>query len=163
MANDIDVILCDIISVCMKLDQSRVVVYSRNWKAPNDSEIYIVVSTRKGKVLSTSKRFDSVTDEEVQRSVTYDNFDIDITSRNRDALNRKEEVLDALTSSYSNEVQIRNSIKIFRLSDILDLTFIEGASGLLRFRLSGVVSNVKEKRMPQDYYNKIKQQEVVNV
>lgn len=163
MAEDVDVILCDIITEELDLDPTRVVVYAENWKAPEDEALYVVVSTRPKKPLSVTKRFDTTTNEEVKRVVTFGKFDIDITSKNREAIDRQEEILTALCSDYSLKKQYENNIKIFfQVGDILDLSFIEGASALKRFRIPVVVSNIKEKRKVIEYYNKTKIQEEVN-
>jgi hypothetical protein len=121
------------------------------------------VSTRSGKPLSNIRKFDSLTNEEVQTVTTFDFFDIDITSKDRTAIDRKEEVLMALNSSYSEDLQSLNNIKIFKLGAIQDLSFIEAASALKRFRISGIVSNIKTKRTAVNYYDKFRNtQEEIN-
>ena len=156
-----DVLLCKIITHELEIDRDRVVVYDQDYDPPKDDLLYIVVSTRKSKPLSVSNVFDYKTNEEVSTVITYDNFDIDITSKNRDAIERKEEVLMALTSFYSIEQQELNSIKIFRTGDMIDLSFIEAASALKRFRISGIISNIKEKRKAAAYFDKFRTQGVI--
>lgn len=156
MGNDSDVVLCDIITHELGIDADRVVVYSEDFDPPKDDELYIVVSTRRGKPLSIQNYFDPTTNEEVGGSVTFDNLDIDITSKNREAIDRKEEVLIALTSFYSIEQQEKNGIKIFRPAEIIDLSFIEAASAMKRFRISCIISNIKEIRKPADYFDKFR-------
>jgi hypothetical protein len=163
MQKDIDILICDIITVGLGLEPEKVVVYSENWDPPKDQGIYIVVSTRRGKPISNVRKYDSTTNEEVQTVVTYDFVDIDITSKDRTALDRKEEVLMALNSTYSDQVQNENNIKIFRLGEIMDLSFIEAASALKRFRIPCIVSNVKEKRTVINYFDKFRNtQEEIN-
>jgi hypothetical protein len=144
-----DVLLCNILTHELEIDADRVVVYDENFDPPKDDLLYIVVSTRKGKPLSVINDFDSDTNEEVSTVVSYDN---------RDAIERKEEVLMALTSMYSIEQQILNSVKIFRNGDILDLSFIETASALKRFRIPVIIANVKEKRKAAAYFDKFRTQ-----
>jgi hypothetical protein len=153
-----DVLLCNILTHELEIDADRVVVYDENFDPPKDDLLYIVVSTRKGKPLSVINDFDSDTNEEVSTVVSYDSLDIDFTSKNRDAIERKEEVLMALTSMYSIEQQILNSVKIFRNGDILDLSFIETASALKRFRIPVIIANVKEKRKAAAYFDKFRTQ-----
>jgi hypothetical protein len=151
-----DVLLCDIITHELDIDEDRVVVYDENYDPPKDDLLYIIVSTRKGKPLSVNTKFDYETNEEVSSVTCFDSYDIDITSKNRDAIERKEEVLMALTSFYSIEQQEKNGVKVFRNGDILDLSFIEAASALKRFRISGIISNSKEKRKPASYFDKFR-------
>jgi len=162
MQSDVDVMLCDIISTQMDIEPERVVVYAENYDPPKDDGLYIVVSTRRGKPISNVRRFDYENNREIQSLVTYDTFDIDITSKNRDAIDRKEEVLMALNSFYSEDKQAENSVKIFKMGEILDLSFIEAASALKRFRIPVMVSNIKTKtKVTDNYYDKYKTNEEV--
>ena len=83
------------------------------------------------------------------------------TSKNREAIERKEEVLMALTSFYSREQQELNSVKIFRTGNILDLSFIEAASAMHRFRIPVIMSNIKEKRKASPYYDKFRNEGLI--
>lgn len=163
MQKDVDILICDIITNGLDIEEDRVVVYSENWDPPKDAGIYIVVSTRRGKPISNVRKYDDDTNEEVQTVVTYDFIDIDITSKDRTALDRKEEVLMALNSTYSEQVQNENNIKIFKLGEIMDLSFIEAASALKRYRIPCIVSNIKEKRTVINYFDKFRStQEEIN-
>jgi hypothetical protein len=154
---DILGILCDIITNELGIDASRVVIYDQNWTPPSDSDLYVIVSKRQGQVLGSSNKFDSATNEEVKTVVKFDNFDIDLTSKNEDALDYVEDVIMSLKSQYSLGLQELNNIKIFRAGKILDLSFIEGASALKRSRIPVRISYVKEKRTSVDIYEHFKE------
>jgi hypothetical protein len=100
--------------------------------------------------------FDSETGEEVKTVVSYQNFDIDITSKNEDAIDKKEEVVMSIKSQFSLNLQEKYGFKIFRTGDIQDLSFIEGASALKRFRIPVRVSMIHEKRTLVDIYDKFR-------
>ena len=75
-------------------------------------------------------------------------------SQNREALERKEEVLMAINSMYSQGIQEKNSFKIFRNPSIEDLSALEGAAMLKRYELSVVVFSWYSKVKLADYYEK---------
>ncbi len=138
-----DIILCDIIATDMALDPSRVVVYNQNWKSPQDDDIYIVVSEGTSRVIGNTNRFDSDNDQEVKKISTSATYNIEITSRNTDAKYRKAEILAAIGSDYSEQKQEENEMRIFRTSQILDLSFIEGRSALHRYQIPVIINSVQ--------------------
>lgn len=160
---EVDLILCDIITNELGIDPARVVVYNQNWEPPSDSDMYVVVVTGQFTALGVVNRFDSDTDEEVKSVTGYTEIAVEITSKSREALERKEEIYMALVSGYSIRQQEDNQIKIFRSGDTLDLSFIEGASALHRFRIPVRISHVKTKRTAIEPLDKFRSPEVENV
>lgn len=160
---EVDLILCDIITQELGIDPARVVVYNQNWEPPADSGLYIIVSTGQFTTVGNTNRFDPDTNEEVKSVSGYTELAIEITSKDRSALERKEEIIMALTSTYSVRQQEDSNIKIFRSGDILDLSFIEGASALHRFRVPVRITSVKEKRTAIEPIDKFRTPEVNNV
>ena len=138
-----DIILCDIIATDMALDPSRVVVYNQNWKSPQDDDIYIVVSEGSSRIIGNTNRFDSDNNQEVKKISTSATYNIEITSRNTDAKYRKAEILAAIGSDYSEQKQEENEMRIFRTSQILDLSFIEGRSALHRYQIPVIINSVQ--------------------
>jgi len=150
-----DIILCDIISTDMEIDPTRVVVYNQNFKPPKDDDIYIVVSEGISRIIGNTNRFEPAdseaepptVDREVKSVSKATEYNIEITSKNTDAKYRKEEILMAITSDYSQQKQEENQIKVSRTSQISDLSFIEGGSSLHRYRITVIINsvNIKEK------------------
>ena len=138
-----DIILCDIIATDMSLDPSRVVVYNQNWKSPQDDDIYIVVSGGVERIIGNTNRFDSDNDKEIKCISVSTTYNIEITSRNTDAKYRKAEVLAAIGSDYSEQKQEENQIRIFRTSQINDLSFIDGRSALNRYQIPVIINSVQ--------------------
>lgn len=143
---EVDKILADIIVNELGIDPARVVVYNQKWDPPQDEDLYIVLMTGQFTVVGASNRFDPDTDEEVKSVTGYTEIAVEVTSKSREALERKEEINMALISGYSVRQQEDNNIKIFRSGDTLDLSFIEGAAALHRFRIPVRISSVKTKR-----------------
>lgn len=158
---EVDLILCDIITNELSIDADRVVVYNQNFQAPTDSAIFVIVATIRSKIVGSNNHFDDDTNEEYKEVTSFIYIDIEITSQDRSALERKEEIIMALTSQYSLDAQGANNISIWRTKEIIDLSEIDGSSALHRFRIPVVVSQLKTKRTTVDYYDKFKQPEVL--
>jgi hypothetical protein len=158
---EVDKLICNVIQQEMSLSNGRIMTKNQNWKAPSDSGLYITVGIRSPKIVASTNKFDYENDVEIKRVVTHATVDINITSKNREAVERKEEVVMALTSTYSIQQQELYQMKIFRMTDILDLSLVEASSGLNRFRISCVVSSIREKQTSIDYYDKFRRQEVI--
>jgi len=138
-----DIILCDIIATDMSLDADRVVVYNQNYKAPKDDDIYIVVSEGPSRIIGNTNRFDYASDKEIKKVSISTTYNIEITSRNTDAKYRAPEVLAAIGSTYSEQKQEENDIKISRTKQITDLSFIAGRSALHRFQIPVIINSVQ--------------------
>lgn len=157
-----DIILCDILSNDMGIDASRIVVYNQNWKPPKDEDIYIVVSEGPSRIIGNVNRFEPAdpdaepptVDREVKSVSKSTTYNIEITSKNTDAKYRKEEILMAITSDYSQQKQEENQIRISRTSQILDLSFIEGGSSLHRYQIPVIINSVVIKEREITPYDK---------
>lgn len=148
-----DIILCDIITNELSLDPTRVVVYNQNWKSPEDSEIYIVVSEGSTRIIGNTNRFDHVNDKEIKCVSISTTYNIEITSRNTDAKYRAPEVVSALGSVYCQQQQETNEIRIFRTNQITDLSFIEGRSALHRYQIPVIINSVQRYEKAITTYN----------
>lgn len=149
-----DKIICNIIQNELNLDASRIVVKDQNYEPPKDSGLYVIVSFRNSRVASNSNEFDSTGENEIKRTVMYHSIDIDITSKNRHAITRKEEVVMALTSYFAEDLMSVEQCKIWRHSPLLDLSFVENSRALNRYRINVIVCQVKEKITPIPVYDK---------
>lgn len=142
---DNDLILADIIATDMSLDADRVVVYDQNFIPPKDQNIYVIIALQSTRIIGSVNKFDPDTDKEIKSTSLAETYNIEITSKNRDAQTRYHEVVMALTSDYSEQQQELNQIKIFRTGQILDLSFIEASSSLHRYRIPVIINSVKIK------------------
>ena len=157
-----DLIIANIIQQFTGIDASRIVLYNNNFKPPSDPNIYIVVSYSQGPVIANTNKFDDDTNEYIYKTVTADTYNIEITSKNRTAFDRKEEIVMALGSYIAKQYEQDENVAIFRPNSILDLSFIEASSALHRYQISGIIHNIKTVRKSVDYYNQFRTQEVIN-
>lgn len=146
-----DIILADILTEELSLDPTRVVVYDQNFIAPKDDLIYIIIALQTPRVIGSNNRFEPADpeavppteDREVKNISLSETYNIEITSKNRDALLRYPEVVTALTSTYSQQKQEENQIAIFRTAQVMDLSFIEGGSSLHRYRIPVIINSTR--------------------
>jgi len=151
-----DLILADIIATEMNLDSDRVVVYDQNFKAPKDQDIYITIALQSLRIIGNNNRFNSETNEEEQYISISETYNVEITSKNRDAMDNRFGVNLAIKSTYSQQKQEENNIRIFRTNTNLDLSFIEGTSSLHRCRIPVIINSTKLENKAIDYYDKYK-------
>lgn len=130
-----DLFLADILVHDMVLDPVRVVVYDENYEPPKDSGIYIIIMTAETKIIGSASIFDPATGTETPGVSCCQKLLVNITSKDRSALQRKEEIVMALTSSYSQSQQEAQQVRLSREGDIADLSFIEGSSALHRYQV----------------------------
>jgi len=138
-----DIILADILTEELSLDPTRVVVYDQNFIPPKDDLIYIIIALQTPRVIGSNNRFDPDNDKEIKTISLSETYNIEITSKNRNALLRYPEVVTALTSTYSQQKQEENQIAIFRTLQVMDLSFIEGGSSLHRYRIPVIINSTR--------------------
>ena len=153
MTTDPDLILADIVQHELGLDNNHIWVYDENVEAPKDKGIYLVVITGVAKRVGTVNYFDSTTNEEVKSVSIMQEYAVEITSKDRTALQRKEEVDMAFISTYAVQQMELQQVQILRTGDVLDLSFIEASKALKRYRVPCVMFYVKVKRTAVPYFN----------
>ena len=140
----------------MSLANERVVVYNQKWTLPNDSDIFISLG------LGTSKVFanrNSTEDREagfyeVQEINVRESIVIDILSKDSTARERKEEILLALRSVFSQQQQEINSLKIANIPDSFnDISVVEAAARLNRYNITIGVLSWRKKEKVVEYYD----------
>ena len=147
-----DQVLAKILRTYMGLPEDRVVIYNGNFDAPKDPHIYILISYESGQTLGIKNGFDAATEKETAQAVMYNTYAVEIISKSREAMERKEEILMALHSQTGLNIAEENNVRLWRNGNILDLSAIEGASALSRYRINIVMSSLKEKQAPVEYY-----------
>ena len=140
---DPDKILCDIIATEMSLSPARVVVYDQNFIPPKDQDIYIIVALQSSRIIGNNNRFNPDTEEEEQYISISETYNVEITSKNRDAMTRRFAVNLAIKSTYSQQQQETNQVRIFRSNTNLDLSFIEGGASLHRYRIPVIINSTQ--------------------
>ncbi|MCK4782530.1 MAG: hypothetical protein KAV87_02185 [Desulfobacteraceae bacterium] len=137
-------------------DDNRVFIYNQNFDLPTYDDMFIVLSESPGKVIANVNRYDGdgANTKEVQEIIMQREIGIDVMSRNDEARNRKEQVLMALMSNYSQQKQEENGMRIFGHSfSFIDVSENEGSSRINRYRASLFLHVKYSKEKAIDYYN----------
>ena len=146
-------LFCDIIQNQLGLANGRVYLWDQKILEPTDSGLYIAVSVLSCKPFSNQNYFDgsssnSNSDQAVNMAAT---LQIDIISRDTEARDRKEEVLMALNSNYSQSQQEANSFYIGKLppgSQFVNLSAQDGAAIPYRFNIAATMQYFVTKVVP---------------
>lgn len=144
----------DIIRKEMGLDQQHIWIQAQNRKIPPNSEdLYVVVGLVDFLPISSKSYYLPETDTERQILYGRANVQVDIFSRSNEARTRRGEVIMALNSFYSQEVQNSRQFRIFELpSSFLNLSGLAGGSDINRFTLRFYAMVAEEKDKSSDYY-----------
>lgn len=150
----------------MEIADDRVNIFNQRFKIPTDEHLFIVIDCLPSKIISSRSKYvtDLVTGDysEVQDINQHDPINIGIFSKNLEALQRKEEVLFALSSHYAQQMQEAYSFKIFRNAPIEDLSQLEGAALLYRYDIPIVLHTWTKRTTKVDFFNIFKGEVKVN-
>lgn len=133
----------------MQLNEDRIWLRNQNISAPTDNDLFIIVGEGTAQIVSVTSDFNESTGAEIQRILRYVPINIDVVSRSREAVERKEEVIMAFSSIIGQRYMEDENMKSMRAPDIQDISEVEASSSLHRFRVSVIISHVKE-RIIQD-------------
>lgn len=148
--------IVDIIRTEMGLKQQNIWIHSQNRKIPPQSqELYVTVGCVDFLPISSKSTYDYTKDTEVQTVYGRASVQIDILSRSLEARQRRAELLMALNSFYSKEVQDKKQFRIFELPQrFINTSSLEGGSEINRFSLIIRAMISQDKVKDTDYYDK---------
>lgn len=171
--------IVDIIRKEMNLNQQNIWIHSQNRKIPPQSEeLYVTVGCVDFLPISSKSNFQYVeatqTEEaygqEIQTVYGRASIQIDILSRSNEARIRRAELLMALNSYYSKEIQDKYQFRIFELPQrFINTSSQEGGSEINRFSLIIRAMISQEKVKSVEYYEEfngnimVEEQDVNNI
>lgn len=127
----------------MGLDSNHIWVRNQNRKIPSNQDLYVIVGLSVASPQSSETYLKDVTVDsttttyEVNRVQMREDIQIDILSRNNDSLTRRWEIVAAMKSIFSTQLQEANSFKIFSLPiSFINSSDAEGGSTLNRFTIT---------------------------
>lgn len=146
-------LICDIIQTGMGLDPGRVYLWDQKIFAPTDDGLFIAVGVIWEKPFANTRRFDPTLGD-IQSINVHATLSIDVISRGPSARARKEEVLMAINSSYSQSQQELNSFSIYPLmTNFINLSKEDGAAIPYRFNISAAAQYFVTKNVSIPYYD----------
>lgn len=158
MIQQIEEYIVDILRKQLGLDNNHIWIAAQNRKIPPQAqELFITVGAVMFKPISSKSKYNPETNTEVQMVYGRVDVQVDIFSRNNEARMRRAEILMALNSFYSDEVQNKNSFRIFELPSVWNNTsYLEGSSTLNRFTMIIPTMAWVKKEINSDYYDKFR-------
>jgi hypothetical protein len=130
-------IFCNIIQTELGLTSDRVWLWDQKIMQPKDHGLYIAVQVVSCKPFSNTRQSSSDGLDAVQSTNFQATLQLDIISRGVDARDRKEEVLMALNSVYSQQQQTANGFFIAPISSQFNnLSQEDGAAIPYRFNIT---------------------------
>lgn len=146
-------LFCDVIQEELDLQPGRVYLWDQEIKAPSDQGLFVAVGVLSCKPFSNIRRMDA-DGNSVQSTHFSATLDVSIISKGPEARDRKEELILALNSQYSEAQQELNSFRIFPLStSFVNLSQAEGAAIPYRFNISVTVQYQVTKTKAAPYYD----------
>jgi hypothetical protein len=148
-------LFCEIIRHELGLPEGRVYLYNQKLNKLSDQGLFIAVGVGFTKPYATVVRFDPAINAEVRTLRLSTTLSIDVMSKGEEALERKEEVLLALSGIYSQQVQAANGFKIARnAGSFVPLNELDGSAIPYRFNLSvPFMYNVRQVKRDAEYFD----------
>lgn len=155
--NDIPQTSMDLIRLII-LDQidiapERVNIYGEKWIIPPGDDLFVTIEYVNGRCIANRNTFISTGGDPIEKQDLnmMENITVGVFSKNRSAAQRKEEIIMAMMSLYSQSLQEKYAFKIARNAPIQDLSFIEGSAMLKRYDINLVVFAWYQKIVSPNY------------
>lgn len=149
-------ILKKIICHEMKVPKTRVWAYNSNVDLPKDNKMFVILHYGMRTPISNTVRYVETPEgiEEHQSMNVCEEVFISVLSQNTEARDRALEVLKAINSSFSRDLQAKEHIHIAILGDVYDASFLEASSRINRFDIKTKIFTSYSKIKSVDYYDK---------
>lgn len=151
------ILFCDILQNQLGLSNDRVYIFDQKIAQPSDAGLYIAVSVPSCRAFASNVDFDSAGNQVASINMGA-TLSIDAISRDTSALNRKEEILIALNSTYARQQQDANSFYVAPLpspTSFTNLSGIDGAAIPYRYTISVRIMYTVVKTTASPYFETI--------
>jgi len=142
----IDKIITDIIEHEFSVPTGRIVVNNQGYKPEKDFDPWYVISYQSNKIVGNSNVLDPDADEQVQKTTFFTKLKIEVRGKSREVITNAFLIPAALNSDYAIQKMEENNIRIFRAGEALDLSEVDGASSLHRWRIPVTITHMVIKR-----------------
>lgn len=151
-------VILDIIKSELGLADGQIMIINQKWNIPSTPGLYVAISYISGKVIANNNYVEPVVNGvvEIQEVTMLETIQIDVLSADASARTRKEEIIQALRSVFSQQAQDSNGLQIARIpSDFLDASSLEETTILNRFMMTiNVTSLFSKTKSLGGYYDK---------
>lgn len=140
-----DLVVAEIIAEFTGLDADRVVLTNQKFSKPTDKGAFVTVDLGPAQIIGVNQDFDPDTDTQISSAALQAQCNIEVTSYDETAKRLRHEIVMSFTSAAGQRKQEDNQIRIFRTSEILDLSGVDGAKSLYRYQIPVRINYVEIK------------------
>lgn len=148
-------LFCDILQTELGLDNNHIYLWDQKIFEPKDAGLYLAVKVLRPKPFGNSTQFNS--DGTATQSVNmFADLQVSAISRGPEARDRKEEIILALNSIYSQQQQEANSFYVGKIASgdqFLNLSTPDGAAIPYRFDIMIALQYFVSKTKPVPYFD----------
>lgn len=137
----------------MSLTEEQCYIYNQKYTIPPTPGLEVIVEYKWGKIFSSRSVLDPIALTEVQDVNVQESLNVIVMSKNLEAIQRKEEVVMAISSIFSQQLQAAANFKIAPISMIQDVSFVEGDGIIYRFDIPITILSWMSKTKSQTYFN----------
>lgn len=162
-------IICDILARGMGLGKDQIWIYNQRRSIPEDKRLYVVVGIAGLKAYGNNNRNAWTTGptgpsgetgatsyQDQLTQYMLETISIDLFSYTQESLQRYNEVLGSLRSTYSQQIQELMGMKIAEVPiSMNDVSFVEGAALIYRINITLPVFRKYDMILNADYYDDI--------
>jgi len=147
-------VLADILKAEMLLEDGQLMLGLENWTIPANTGLYIALFYGADSVVGAMSEFDDALNTEIQSVAMLHTIHIDAMSFDESARLRKEEIIMALNSIFSNRHVSANLMQINSLpQSFTPLEELEETKQLNKFRITFSMNALHQKVKAVDYYD----------
>ena len=145
-------VIADLLSRELSLGADRIFIYNDGRPLPKDKGMYIVLSINGTEVFRNTSKYLPTTSKESLNQNFKQNIIASVISEDSSARLMASEVVMALSSISSQQLQERYSCHIARIAHITDASFLEKTDMLTRMDVSISILSWKQLDKTVDYY-----------
>lgn len=149
-------LLKQLIDTQLKMPKGRVWAANSDNSLPKDKKLFIILKIDEVKPYANNLKYEYTADgvNEILTTSVAEDITIALLSRNTEARDRAYEILQALSSTLSQQLHEKNKMHISRLGNIYDASFLEATAFLNRYDIRIRVIRSYQNINPVDYYDK---------
>lgn len=140
----------------MGVASDRVFLYNAEWTIPKDEGMFLLVTFDHAKPYSTATWYEDTAAglTEIQEIATQETYSVDVFSRSTEARDKRNGVIFALNSTAAQQACEAHNLKFSNIPSVfIDLSHIEAAARLSRYRLTFNVLRLERREKVAPYYD----------
>lgn len=159
-------VVADILQAELGLKPDQVLLYNQKFDIPPDDRLYLSLAVMGSRTFGSNTRYqsDPVSNDltETQNVNRQEMYSLLFYSRSSESRIRNWEVPAALVSTFSQQMQEKNSLKIAQVpTAMLDVSEVDGTARLNKYSLTFNVLAAYTKTKPTQYFDRFSEPEII--